>query len=75
MEHIIIYKRDDLYAGHPRLDHLDDGRLAVGQPLRHYAHHQALAGWVTLVSADDSRTWIETDDPTIPWVKANGPQK
>ena len=67
MEHTIIYRREDVYAGHPRLDHLDDGRLAVGQPIRYHAAHHSLAGWVTLVSVDEGRTWKETDDPTIPY--------
>ena len=66
MEHFTIYKRDGYYSAFPVLDHLPDGRLAMGFPSSPFKDHYAVCDWVTLVSEDEGHTWTNTDDPTVP---------
>ena len=68
MRHTIVHRRDDIHAGHARLDMLPDGRLAVGIPLRTVSPwHPRIDDWLVLESADEGETWSETDDPSIPF--------
>ena len=68
MRHTIVYRRDDIHAGHARLDLLPDGRLAVGIPLRTVSPwHPRIDDWLVLESTDEGETWNETDDQSIPF--------
>lgn len=67
MEHQVIYKRDGYYAAFPQLMQIPDGRLAVGIPVSPFHDHYGVGEWVVLVSADDFNSWVDTDDPSIPF--------
>lgn len=66
MEHSIIYRREGFYSGFPQLDHLADGRLAVGLGVSPFKDHAVVGEWTVLVSTDGGRTWAESADPTVP---------
>lgn len=66
MEHHVIYKKDGIYAAFPQLDHMADGRVAASFSISLKRDHYAIGDWAVLVSEDGGRTWVESDDPTIP---------
>ena len=67
MTHQVIYKRDGYYSAFPQLSQLPDGRIALGFPVSRFHDHACIGEWVVLVSAGDLDTWVETDDPAIPF--------
>ena len=49
MRHTTVCRRDGIHAGHARLDHMPDGRLAVGIPLRAVSPwHPRIDDWFVL---------------------------
>lgn len=66
-----------MYAGHPHMDWLEDGRLALGTRVQPYGDHGPVAEFPAYVSEDEGHTWTETDDPTVPynWPATNNREK
>ena len=66
MEHAIILKEEGHYTSFPSLDHLADGRLAVGCGYAPFGDHTIMRERAVLVSADGGVTWERSDDPALP---------
>jgi len=66
MEHHIIYKKDGIYAAFPQLDHLPDGRLAASFSISLKRDHYVIGEWAVMASDDGGRTWVASDDSSIP---------
>ena len=67
MHHSIIFKREGHYSGMPNIEILPDGRLVAAARVQTHAYHEPVGEWRAFLSEDEGATWIETDDPTIPY--------
>jgi len=66
-EHVIIRKRAGRYIPFPQLDLLPDGRLAVGVWDAPFPSHYGDGDWAVMSSVDGGHTWMDDDDPGIPF--------
>ena len=77
MKHSIVFREKGVYGAFPVLDHLPDGRLAIGLGRSTFRDHFLIGEWFVLVSSDEGETWSETADPTLPatWPGANSRER
>ena len=64
--HVVIYKKQDIYACFPNIVQLDDGRLVVNFATRvRRSHIDGRGGSATYVSDDGGQTWQPNKQPYV----------